>query len=152
MPGYKITMLPDDVVQTYTLDEGRANPAVSLYVTIDEATLEITGTETAWSACPWPPTCATTSSTTSSPKNGCTDPSIQHRKHPQRLLDLREQLSFLYRLAKAPQGPARSGARQARELQPPGLQLPPASATTAPSPQGTSRCRSACASAARRST
>ena len=40
MPGYKITMLPDDVVQTYTLDEGRANPAVSLYVTIDEATLE----------------------------------------------------------------------------------------------------------------
>jgi exoribonuclease-2 len=33
MPGYKITMLPDDVVQIYTLDEGRANPAVSLYVT-----------------------------------------------------------------------------------------------------------------------
>jgi exoribonuclease-2 len=32
MPGYKITMLPDDVVQIYTLDEGRANPAVSLYV------------------------------------------------------------------------------------------------------------------------
>ena len=34
MPGYKITMLPDEVVQTYTLDEGRANPAVSLYVTM----------------------------------------------------------------------------------------------------------------------
>ena len=46
MPGYKITMLPDEVVQIYTLDEGRANPAVSLYVTIDEATLEFTGTET----------------------------------------------------------------------------------------------------------
>ena len=46
MPGYKITMLPDDVVQTYTLDEGRANPAVSLYVTIDEATLEFKGSET----------------------------------------------------------------------------------------------------------
>ncbi|WP_287926440.1 MULTISPECIES: ribonuclease catalytic domain-containing protein, partial [Diaphorobacter] len=46
MPGYKITMLPDEVVQIYTLDEGRANPAVSLYVTIDEATLAITATET----------------------------------------------------------------------------------------------------------
>ncbi len=26
MPGYKITMLPDEVVQTYTLDEGRDRP------------------------------------------------------------------------------------------------------------------------------
>ncbi|WP_028601545.1 ribonuclease catalytic domain-containing protein [Ottowia thiooxydans] len=46
MPGYKITMLPDDVVQTYTLSEGRAAPAVSLYVTLDEATLEIKSSET----------------------------------------------------------------------------------------------------------
>ncbi len=46
MPGYKITMLPDDVVQTYTLSEGRAVPAVSLYVTLDESSLEIQGSET----------------------------------------------------------------------------------------------------------
>ncbi|WP_354447742.1 ribonuclease catalytic domain-containing protein [Ottowia thiooxydans] len=46
MPGYKITMLPDEVVQTYTLSEGRAVPAVSLYVTLDEATFEIKGSET----------------------------------------------------------------------------------------------------------
>ena len=46
MPGWKITMLPDDVVQAYTLAEGRACPAVSLYVTLDEATLEIRGHET----------------------------------------------------------------------------------------------------------
>jgi exoribonuclease-2 len=46
MPGYKITMLPDDVVQGYTLAEGRACPAVSLYVTLNEATLEIQSTET----------------------------------------------------------------------------------------------------------
>lgn len=41
MPGYKLTMLPDEVVQNYTLQEGRNCPALSLYVTLDEATLEI---------------------------------------------------------------------------------------------------------------
>jgi exoribonuclease II len=46
MPGYKITMLPDDVVKTYTLQEGRDCPAVSLYVTFDEATLALQTTET----------------------------------------------------------------------------------------------------------
>ena len=46
MPGWKLTMLPDAVVQAYTLIEGRACPAVSLYVTLDEATLEIQATET----------------------------------------------------------------------------------------------------------
>ncbi|WKB52033.1 ribonuclease catalytic domain-containing protein [Eleftheria terrae] len=46
MPGYKLTMLPDEVVQAYTLQEGRDCPAVSLYVTLDEATLAVTATET----------------------------------------------------------------------------------------------------------
>jgi exoribonuclease-2 len=46
MPGHKITMLPDEVVQRYTLGAGQARPAVSLYATIDEATLEIRATET----------------------------------------------------------------------------------------------------------
>ena len=46
MPGYKITMLPDDVVQTYTLQEGRDCPAVSLYVTFDETTLTLQHTQT----------------------------------------------------------------------------------------------------------
>jgi len=46
MPGWKITMLPDDVVQAYTLAEGRACPALSLYVTLDEATLEVRGHDT----------------------------------------------------------------------------------------------------------
>jgi exoribonuclease-2 len=41
MPGHKITMLPDAVVQTYTLEAGAARPALSLYLTLDEATLEI---------------------------------------------------------------------------------------------------------------
>jgi exoribonuclease II len=46
MPGYKVTMLPDAVVQTYTLQEGRDCPAVSLYVTLDEATLAVTESAT----------------------------------------------------------------------------------------------------------
>ena len=46
MPGHKLTMLPADVVQAYTLTAGRDCPSVSLYVTIDEATLAITGSET----------------------------------------------------------------------------------------------------------
>ena len=46
MPGYKITMLPDSVVQAYTLIEGRDCPAVSLYVTFSEADLQVLKTET----------------------------------------------------------------------------------------------------------
>jgi exoribonuclease-2 len=46
MPGHKITMLPDSVVQAYTLQEGRACPALSLYVSLDPQTLAIVKTET----------------------------------------------------------------------------------------------------------
>uniref|UniRef100_UPI0026ED5DE6 RNB domain-containing ribonuclease n=1 Tax=Pseudacidovorax intermedius TaxID=433924 RepID=UPI0026ED5DE6 len=46
MPGHKITMLPDAVVQTYTLLEGAPRPAVSLYARFDEATLALQGIET----------------------------------------------------------------------------------------------------------
>ena len=46
MPGHKLTMLPDGVVQAYTLIAGRECAAVSLYITMDEATLAIIGSET----------------------------------------------------------------------------------------------------------
>jgi len=46
MPGHKITMLPDEVVQSYTLQEGRDCPAVSLYARFDAQTLALRGTET----------------------------------------------------------------------------------------------------------
>jgi exoribonuclease-2 len=46
MPGWKLTMLPDEVVERYTLSEGRDCPAVSLYARYDEATLALLGTET----------------------------------------------------------------------------------------------------------
>jgi len=41
MPGYKITMLPDAVVRRFTLSEGRDSPALSLYVQVDESSLEL---------------------------------------------------------------------------------------------------------------
>jgi exoribonuclease-2 len=46
MPGWKLTMLPDPVVEAYTLTENRECPAVSLYLTIDESTLELKSHET----------------------------------------------------------------------------------------------------------
>jgi exoribonuclease-2 len=46
MPGWKLTMLPDEVVQAFTLVEGRDCAAVSLYVSLDEATLEIKSSHT----------------------------------------------------------------------------------------------------------
>jgi exoribonuclease II len=46
MPGYKITMLPDEVVSAFTLAEGRECAALSLYVSFDETTLDMLGSET----------------------------------------------------------------------------------------------------------
>jgi len=46
MPGWKITMLPDSLVDTFTLTEGRDCPALSLYCRFDETTLELKGSET----------------------------------------------------------------------------------------------------------
>ena len=39
--GVVRAMLPDEIVKSYTLQEGRNCPALSLYLTLDEATLEI---------------------------------------------------------------------------------------------------------------
>ncbi|MGN6527369.1 MAG: ribonuclease catalytic domain-containing protein [Burkholderiaceae bacterium] len=52
MPGWKITMLPDGVVERYTRADGRACPAVSLYASFDEATLALKSTETRLEAVP----------------------------------------------------------------------------------------------------
>lgn len=46
MPGQKITMLPDTVVQRYTLLEGQACPALSLYVRFSEVDFSPLGHET----------------------------------------------------------------------------------------------------------
>ena len=46
MPGTKITMLPPSVIERFSLTEGAPRPAVSLYLDVDAATLEVLGTET----------------------------------------------------------------------------------------------------------
>ncbi len=46
IPGWKMTMLPDAVVQRYTLQAGHAVPAVSLYVRVDETTLAVIDSRT----------------------------------------------------------------------------------------------------------
>jgi exoribonuclease II len=103
MPGHKLTMLPDEVVQHYTLAQGRDCPALSLYVTLDEATLEILSSETTIERVPishnlrhdqlddlithdW----LTALTTSDENLNG-------KGRLPNK--DLRQQLSFLYRLA-----------------------------------------------------
>jgi len=46
IPGHKLTMLPDAIVDAFTLAEGRDAAVVSLYVTIDEASLATLASET----------------------------------------------------------------------------------------------------------
>ena len=46
MPGDKITMLPDAVVDVFTLKEGGLRPALSLYIIVNATTYEIVTTET----------------------------------------------------------------------------------------------------------
>jgi exoribonuclease-2 len=100
MPGYKLTMLPDEVVQGYTLMEGRDCPAVSLYVTLDENTLEIRQSETRLERLHIDANLRHDQLDTIVTTEWLEDSSFLHQIDPQPLLHKREQLSFLYRLAK----------------------------------------------------
>lgn len=46
MPGDKITMLPDEVVEAFTLAEGKTCPALSLYAIVDTRDWSVVSTET----------------------------------------------------------------------------------------------------------
>jgi len=100
MPGYKVTMLPDALVQTYTLQAGRDCPALSLYVTLDEATLEIKGHESKLERVPIAHNLRHDQLDAVVTEPWLLDPAFNHENEPQPLPALREQLSFLYRLAK----------------------------------------------------
>ena len=47
MPGYKITMLPDALVQQFTLQQGQTPLALSLYLEIDAQSMEVLGSRSA---------------------------------------------------------------------------------------------------------
>jgi exoribonuclease-2 len=100
MPGYKLTMLPDEVVQSYTLSEGCDCPAVSLYVTLDEATLEIKATETKLERVHIGANLRHDQLDAVVTLDWLQDPSFMHDTDPPPLQHKRPQLSFLYRLAQ----------------------------------------------------
>ncbi len=100
MPGYKVTMLPDALVQTYTLQEGRDCPALSLYVTLDESTLEIKSSETRVERVPIAHNLRHDKLDAVVTEPWLLDPTFTHENGLQPLQNLREQLSFLYRLAR----------------------------------------------------
>jgi len=100
MPGYKVTMLPDALVQTYTLQEGRDCPALSLYVTLDEATLTIQGSVSRVERVHISYNLRHDQLDAVVTESWLTNPAFEHENEPQAARSLREQLSFLYRLAK----------------------------------------------------
>lgn len=100
MPGYKITMLPDDVVHIYTLDEGHSNPAVSLYVQINEETLETISSETRLDRVPVEVNFRYDKLDHIVTEEWLADPSIEVENTPETLLGKRKELSFLQRWSK----------------------------------------------------
>jgi exoribonuclease-2 len=99
MPGYKVTMLPDDVVQAFTLSEGRAVPAVSLYVTLEEATLEIQDSQTRLERVPVAANLRHDQLDDLICADWLQEQASSDAKVTQDLPIGREQLAFLYRLA-----------------------------------------------------
>jgi exoribonuclease-2 len=100
MPGYKVTMLPDEVVQSYTLQEGRDCPAVSLYVTLDEATLAVRSSETRLERVPIVANLRHDQLDAVVTEAWLQDPGFMHEIEPEALSDKRSSLSFLHGLAK----------------------------------------------------
>ena len=149
MPGWKLTMLPDALVEAYTLAEGRDCPALSLYLTLrrGDARSE-SGHETKHRvACRSPPTCATTSSMPWSPTPRSTGDAAAEFPFAD---ELRLRLAAW---RKALQGCGAKAARGKPEnLQPPGLQPSSSMAIDGREPQRRrDACRSRRANAARRS-
>ncbi len=100
LPGHKITMLPPEVVQRYTLDAQRANPAVSLYVTYDEATLAPLEQHTRLERVQVAINFRHDQLDHIVTEDWITDPEVSSENTPQPLLDKRQELTFLYKLAR----------------------------------------------------
>ena len=99
MPGHKITMLPDDIVQAYTLQEGRDCPAVSLYAEFDEATLALKDTRTRLEKVPIVANLRHDQLDAVITEEWLRNPAGDDSEMPGPATGLREPLSFLFRLA-----------------------------------------------------
>jgi exoribonuclease II len=100
MPGQKITMLPDAVVQNYTLAEGRDCPAVSLYVTFDEQTLAVKNSITLLEQVPIVANLRHDLLDTEVNEDALSDASAWVELPGLTPAEIRPQMSFLFRLAK----------------------------------------------------
>jgi len=100
MPGHKITMLPDAVVQHYTLQEGRACPALSLYVQFDADTLAITNTQTRLEQVPMAANLRHDQLDDVVTPQWLDDPTFTHPPNVTEPAMPRGQLAFLHRLAR----------------------------------------------------
>jgi exoribonuclease-2 len=93
-------MLPDAVVQSYTLQEGQDCPAVSLYVTLNEETLQIQSTQTRLERVPIAVNLRHDQLDAVVTPEWLENPAFEHADTPLPARIERTQLSFLYRLAK----------------------------------------------------
>ncbi|MBI5279485.1 MAG: RNB domain-containing ribonuclease [Burkholderiales bacterium] len=100
MPGYKVTMLPDDVVQAYTLQEGRDCPAVSLYASFDEASLALKSTETKLERVPIAANLRHDQLDAFLTEEWLENPAGPDNGAPEVAVRVREPLAFLFRLAR----------------------------------------------------
>ena len=99
MPGNKITMLPDAVVQAYTLAQGKACPAVSLYVVFDAETLSIKSSRTQLERVPIEANLRHDLLDALVTEESLIEPNFFSKNPGKTPYYMREQLSFLYRLA-----------------------------------------------------
>ena len=100
MPGHKLTMLPDDVVQAYTLLQGRDCPAVSLYVQFDEESLLVKASETRLERVPVRTNLRHDRLDDCITEAWLEDPALEAAGVPAPVLELRSELAFLWRLVR----------------------------------------------------
>ncbi len=100
MPGHKITMLPDAVVKNYTLAEGKNCPALSLYITLDAQTLAIKHTQTLLEQVPIAYNLRHDVLDTEVTEDALANAQVWKTQPGKVPVELREQLAFLYKLAK----------------------------------------------------
>jgi exoribonuclease-2 len=145
IPGHKLTMLPDAVVEAFTLAEGREAPVLSLYVTVDETTLATLASETRIERIR-----IAANLRHDKLESEVNEATLAAGLPPS--LPVRGRTDLPARPGPAPEGRTRAGARQAGDLQPARLRISGRYRETARRSSATSGWRSCRAGAARRST